>query len=441
MKSVQNQSTLHVLLASVIGTTIEFFDFFAYGTAAVLFFPKLFFPASDPTSALLQSLATFSIAFFARPFGAALFGHFGDKLGRKATLVVSLLTMGSCTVLIGLLPTYASIGAFAPLLLIIARLGQGIALGGEWAGAVLVAAENAPAGRRSLYSAFPQFGSPLGFLLSTAVFYSLTKSLDQDALLSWGWRVPFLLSFFLVGVGLYARLRLSETAEFRKVLDEGSLFAVPLSEILKNYKRDLAVGTLFGALNFVLFYLIAIFLLNWGSSKLGYSSADLLAASMIGVLCEIAAVPISGLLADRIGARSVLILSSAAIGLIGIFLPMLFERGMEGVLALYIGAFTFQGLNYGSVSALLAAPFPAELRYSGTAMAFNLAGIVGGSLVPFVAIQLANNYGLTAIGGYLSCAALLSIAALMIARQRPSRLELALPPSDDQPEARIRTTA
>lgn len=441
MKSAQNHSTVHVLLASVIGTTIEFFDFFAYGTAAVLFFPKLFFPTSDPTSALLQSLATFSIAFFARPFGAALFGHFGDRIGRKATLVVSLLTMGSCTVIVGLLPTYASIGALAPLLLIVARVGQGMALGGEWAGAVLVAAENAPAGRRSLYSAFPQFGSPMGFVLSTAVFYGLTRNLDQDALLSWGWRVPFLLSFFLVGVGLYVRLRLSETAEFKKVLDEGIRFAVPLTEILKNYKRDLVVGTLFGALNFVLFYLIAIFLLSWGGSKLGYSSSDLLAASIIGVLCEIAAVPISGLLADRIGARSVLILSSAAIELTGIFLPILFERGMDGVLVLYIAAFTFQGLNYGSVSALLTAPFPSEVRYSGTAMTFNLAGILGGSLVPFVATQLANSYGLIAIGAYLSCAALISIAALMIAKPRPSRLELALPPCDDQSDARIRSTA
>jgi metabolite-proton symporter len=440
MKSAQNHSVVYVLLASVIGTTIEFFDFFAYGTAAVLFFPKLFFPSSDPTSALLQSLATFSIAFFARPFGAALFGHFGDRIGRKATLVVSLLTMGGCTVLVGLLPTYASVGALAPLLLILARLGQGIALGGEWAGAVLVATENAPAGRRSLYSAFPQFGSPLGFVLSTAVFFGLTKNLDQDALLAWGWRVPFLLSFFLVGVGLYVRLRLSETPEFKKVLDEGRPLAVPLGEVFKRYKRDLAVGTLFGALNFVLFYLIAVFLLSWGSSKLGYSNSDLLAASMIGVLCEIAAVPLSGWLSDRIGARKVLILSSAGIALTGIFLPILFERGMGGVLLLYVGALTFQGFNYGSVSAMLAAPFPAEVRYSGTAMTFNLAGILGGSLVPFVATQLANSYGLIAIGYYLSGAALISIAALMIARPRPSYSDQTLP-SDGNREAPLSSTA
>jgi metabolite-proton symporter len=423
MKNTPNASIAHVLLASVIGTTIEFFDFFAYGTAAVLFFPKLFFPASDPTTALLQSLATFSVAFFARPFGAALFGHFGDRTGRKAMLVVSLLTMGACTVLIGLLPTYASVGALAPLLLTLARLGQGIALGGEWAGAVLVAVENAPAGRRALYSAFPQFGSPLGFVLSTAVFYVLTRNLDQDALLSWGWRVPFLLSFFLVAVGMYVRVRLSETPEFMKILDERRQLAVPLGEILRTYKRDLVVGTLFGALNFVLFYLIAIFLLSWGSTKLGYSSSSLLAVSIIGVLCEIAAVPFSGWLSDRIGARSVLMLSSAGIALCGIFLPSLFERGMDGVLILYVVALTFQGLNYGSVSTLLAAPFPVEVRYSGTAMTFNLAGIVGGSLVPFIATQLANNYGLIAIGSYLSCAALISMAALTIARPLPVALE------------------
>lgn len=420
MKSADQRSGVYILIASAIGTTVEFFDFFAFGTAAVLFFPKLFFPASDQTSALLQSLATFSVAFFARPLGAGLFGHFGDRIGRKATLAVSLLMMGGCTVLVGLLPTYDTIGVLGPLLLIVARLGQGIALGGEWAGAVLVAVENAPAGRRSLYAAFPQFGSPMGFVLSTAVFYVLAKFLDQQTLLSWGWRVPFLLSMLLVAVGLYVRLHIAETPEFEKVLDQGKRLAVPFRQILANHKRDLVIGTLFGSLNFVLFYLIAVFLLSWGSTRLAYPSADLLAASMIGVACEIVAIPISGLLADRIGARSVLMLSSAAIAVVGIFLPSLFEAGMAGVLILYVAALTFQGLNYGSVSALLAAPFPAEVRYSGIAMTFNLAGILGGSLVPFVATQLATSFGLVAIGYYLSCAALVSIAALAVARPRSS---------------------
>ena len=409
-----NPSDARILLASMIGTTIEFFDFFAYGTAAVLCFPQLFFPTHDPASALLQSLATFSIAFFARPFGAAIFGHFGDRIGRKATLVAALMTMGLSTAVIGILPTYASIGVAAPLLLALARVGQGIGLGGEWGGATLLAAENAPPHRRGWYAAFPQFGSPTGFVLSTAVFYLLTTTLSDADFLAWGWRVPFLFSILLVGIGLYVRLKLIETPEFQMILDRQATVSVPIATILKRHKRDLALGTVIGSLNFVLFYLIAVFLLSWGGSKLGYPRQDLLVGVMIGACFEILTIPVSGLLADRFGRRRVLLVSTIAIGLLGLILAPLFESGLAGVLAFYIASLCFQGLNYGSIGAALAAPFPAEVRYTGTAMAFNFAGILGGSLVPYIATWLASAYGLAAVGGYLTCAAIAALAALVL---------------------------
>lgn len=422
-RRVDAPSEARILFASMIGTTIEFFDFFAYGTAAVLCFPKLFFPPGDPASALLQSLATFSIAFFARPFGGAIFGHFGDRIGRKATLVAALITMGLSTAIIGLLPTYGSIGIAAPILLALARVGQGIGLGGEWGGATLFARENAPPQRRGWYGAFPQFGSPTGFVLSTAVFYLLTTMLSDADFLAWGWRVPFLFSFVLVGIGLYVRLKLIETPEFQKILDRRATVSVPIGIIFSRHKRDLALSAVMGSLNFVLFYVISVFLLSWGSTKLGYARQDLLVAVMIGACFEILIIPFSGRLADRFGRHRVLIVSAVAIALLGLVLAPLFESGIEGVLLFYIVSLCFQGLNYGSIGAALAAPFPAEVRYTGTALAFNLAGIIGGSLVPYIASWLAGDYGLQAVGWYLSGAAMAALAAQLLMgnvdRRRP----------------------
>lgn len=411
-------SDARILFASMVGTTIEFFDFFAYGTAAVLCFPKLFFPAGDDASALLQSLATFSIAFFARPFGGAIFGHFGDRIGRKATLVASLMTMGISTAAIGFLPSYASIGVAAPLLLVLARIGQGIGVGGEWGGATLLATENSPARRRGWYAAFPQFGSPTGFVLSTAVFYILTTTLSDADFIAWGWRIPFLLSILLVGFGLYVRLKLFETPEFQRVLDRRATLSVPIATLLLRHKKSLAVGVVIGALNFVLFYLISVFLLSWGSGKLNYPRQTLLVAVMIGACFEIMIIPLSGRLADRFGRRRVLLVSAIGIALCGLALAPLFESGLAGVLILYVASLSFQGLNYGSIGAALAGLFPAEVRYTGTATAFNLAGIVGGSLVPYIATRLASDYGLAAVGWYLSGAALASLATLMLMKAR-----------------------
>src|SRR5437660_7723182 len=259
-----------VLFASLIGTTIEFFDFYIYATAAVLVFPRLFFPASDPASATLASLATFAIAFLARPIGSALFGHFGDRVGRKVTLVAALLTMGVSTVTIGVLPTYASIGLAAPLMLAICRFGQGLGLGGEWGGAVLLAIENAPPGRRAWYGMFPQLGAPVGFLFSGGVFLVLSAWLTDDQFFAFGWRLPFLASAALVLVGLYVRLAITETPVFRDAASRRERVKLPMLTVVRHYPRPLLLGILIALATFVLFYLITVFALAWGTTALGY---------------------------------------------------------------------------------------------------------------------------------------------------------------------------
>src|SRR5580700_4913128 len=259
-----------VLFASMIGTTIEFFDFYIYATAAVLVFPRLFFAAGDPALATLQSLATFALAFFARPVGSALFGHFGDRIGRKATLVAALLTMGLSTILIGLLPTYASIGVAAPVLLALCRLGQGLGLGGEWGGAVLLATENAPPGKRAWYGMFPQLGAPVGFLCSSAIFLLLTARMNDAEFFAYGWRIPFLASAALVFVGLYVRLRVTETPEFRRAIENNERVRVPMLTLLTRHARVVLLGTFAAVATFVLFYLMTVFTLSWATSALGY---------------------------------------------------------------------------------------------------------------------------------------------------------------------------
>src|ERR1700676_770145 len=256
-------SPQRVLFASLIGTTIEFFDFYIYATAAVLVFPKLFFPSSNATVGTLQSFATFALAFFARPVGSAIFGHFGDRIGRKATLVAALLTMGLSTVLIGLLPTYAQIGILAPLLLALARLGQGLGLGGEWGGAVLLATENAPPGKRAWYGMFPQLGAPLGFLVSGGVFLALSRWLTDEQFFAFGWRIPFLASAALVLVGLYVRLTITETPVFRNALQRREPVKVPIMVVFRDHPRVLLLGTLMSLATFVIFYLMTVFALSW----------------------------------------------------------------------------------------------------------------------------------------------------------------------------------
>ncbi len=403
-------------MASLVGTTIEFFDFYIFATAAVLVFPHLFFPASDPTSAVLQSFATFSIAFFARPLGAAVFGHFGDRIGRKATLVAALMTMGLSTVLIGFLPGYEQIGVLAPLLLALCRFGQGLGLGGEWGGAVLLATENAPPHKRSWYAMFPQLGAPLGFVLSAGSFLLLTETLSNAQFLAWGWRLPFVASLLLVLLGLYVRLRITETPEFQKVVKARERVAVPLVVLVRSYKRALLLGTMVALTTFVLFYLMTVFTLSWATSRLGYSREQYLIVQLIGVAFFAATIPLSAWLADRYGRRGVLIAATIGTGVFGLLFQPLLEGGLAGALAFNIVGLALMGFNYGPIGAALASPFPATVRYTGASMTFNLAGIFGASLAPYIATWLALRFSLAWVGYYLLAAAILTLVAMLVSR-------------------------
>ena len=401
-----------VLFASLIGTTIEFFDFYIYATAAVLVFPRLFFPASDPASATLQSLATFAIAFLARPIGSALFGHFGDRIGRKTTLVAALLTMGVSTVGIGLLPTYASIGVAAPALLALCRFGQGIGLGGEWGGAVLLAVENAPPHQRAWYGMFPQLGAPIGFFFSGGVFLALSTWLSNDQFLAFGWRIPFLASSALVLVGLYVRLTITETPVFQAAAARRQEpVRVPLALVLGRYGWTVVVGVMASLATFVLFYLMTVFALSWGTAALGYSRNEFLVYQLIGVVFFGLTIPVSARLAER-GRRMTLIIVSLLILAFGLIMGPLLESGWAGALSTMIVGLTLMGLTYGPLGTLLSELFPTEVRYTGSSMTFNLAGIFGASLAPSVATWLATHYGLSYVGYYLSAAAALTVIGL-----------------------------
>jgi metabolite-proton symporter len=407
-----------VLFASLIGTTIEFFDFYIYATAAVLVFPHLFFPAADPTSATLQSFATFALAFFARPIGSAVFGHFGDRIGRKATLVAALLTMGISTIAVGLLPTYSSIGILAPALLAFFRLGQGLGLGGEWGGAVLLATENAPPGKKALYGMFPQLGAPIGFLASSGTFLLLTSCLNDTQLLQWGWRVPFLASALLVFVGLWVRLRLTETPAFQRAIDNNERVKVPIASVVGKYPGTLVLATLASTTAFVLFYLMTVFSLSWATTALKIPRSQYLIFQMIGVLFFAALIPVSAVLADSRSRRGTLIWSTIASVIFGLVFAPLFSAGTIGALVFLCVGFAVIGLVYGPLGTFLAELFPTSVRYTGASITFNLAGILGASLAPYLATYLASHYGLMYVGYYLAGVSLVTLVALLMIKEK-----------------------
>ncbi len=405
-----------VLFASLIGTTIEFFDFYIYATAAVLVFPRLFFPPSDPASAVLASLATFGIAFLARPIGSALFGHFGDRIGRKATLVAALLTMGVSTVIIGVLPTYETIGVAAPALLALCRFGQGLGLGGEWGGAVLLAVENAPPGRRAWYGMFPQLGAPIGFLFSGSAFLALSEWLTNDQFLAFGWRIPFLASAALVVVGLYVRLTITETPVFQQATMREERAKVPMLDVIREHPRTLVLGTLASIETFVLFYLMTVFALSWGTSVLGYDRNTFLVVQLIGIVFFALAIPVSAVIAER-GRRLTLIWVTVAIGAFGLVMAPLLSSGLVGAgIAMVIGL-SLMGLTYGPLGTTLSELFPTRVRYTGSSLTFNMAGIFGASLAPYIATWLAQNHGLQFVGYYVMAAALLTLVGLLSIRE------------------------
>ena len=405
-----------VLFASMVGTTVEFFDFYIYATAAVLVFPKLFFPATDPATSMLASLATFGIAFLARPIGGALFGHFGDRIGRKKTLVLALSTMGLSTFAIGILPAYRVIGFAAPLLLAICRFGQGIGLGGEWGGAVLLAVENAPPRKRAFYGMFPQLGAPLGFLLSGGTFLLLSRWLSDKQFFAFGWRLPFLASAVLVLLGLYVRLTITETPVFQASLQRAERVGVPMFTVFRRYTRALIAGILVCLATFVLFYLMTVFALSWGTTALHYDRATFLLIQLFGILFFAATIPISALLAER-GRRPVMFGVTALIAVFGIVLAPMFSAGTTGAIAMTALGLALMGFTYGPLGTVVSELFPTAVRYTGSSLAFSMAGILGASLAPYIATWLATRYGLPYVGYYLTASALLTIIGLLMIRE------------------------
>ena len=406
-------NTKQVLTASLVGTAIEFYDFYIYATAASLVFGPLFFPTSSSSVQLLSAYATFGIAFVARPVGSIAFGHFGDRIGRKSTLVASLLLMGGSTFLIAFLPTYAMIGWIAPLLLCLLRFGQGFGLGGEWGGAALLAVENAPPGWRARFGMFPQLGAPLGFILANGLFLLLGLSLTPEQFLNWGWRLPFLASAALVIVGLWIRLRLTETPAFAAELAKGHPPAVPLFEVIKDHPRALICGTFAAVACFAIFYLTTAFALGYGTNTLKIPRDTFLGLQLGAILFLAAGIIISGYWADAANARRVLMAGCLATMPVALMLSSMMQSGSLPLIFAFLAAGLFvMGLVYGPLGGFLPSLFPARVRYTGASIAFNVGGIFGGALTPLAAQALAERGGLMWVGLYLAGAALISFVAL-----------------------------
>jgi MFS family permease len=414
---VAKASNRRVLGASLVGTAVEFYDFYIYATAAALVFPALFFPKSSDSAQLLQSYATFAVAFFARPVGAAVFGHFGDRIGRKSTLVASLMMMGVSTFLIAFLPTYAQAGWIAPLLLCILRFGQGLGLGGEWGGAALLAVENAPPGWKARFGMFPQLGAPVGFIAANGLFLILGLVLSQDEFLAWGWRIPFLASALLVIIGLWVRLKLTETPAFKAVLEKERPPMVPLGELFRHHWRETLGGTFGVVACFCIYYIATAFALGYGTTTLGIPRETFLQVQLVAILFMAGGIVWAGYWADASTPRIVLAFGCALSVAAGFLLaPM-----MGGGDLLLIGGFLsllllLMGFVYGPLGAWLPGLFPARVRYTGASVAFNMGGVIGGGFTPIVAASLAAQ-GLDLVGIYLSAAAALSFIALILLRK------------------------
>ncbi|MEA3173321.1 MAG: hypothetical protein QOF42_732 [Gammaproteobacteria bacterium] len=412
--SSQLVSTPRILAASLAGTAIEFYDFFIYGTAASLVFGKLFFAAAPPATQLMAAYASFSVAFLARPIGALAFGHFGDRVGRKSTLIASLLLMGLSTMAIGLLPTYAQVGWPAPVLLCLLRFGQGLGLGGEWGGAALLAMENAPANFRGRYGMFPQLGAPVGFFAANGFFLLLGLVLSPAQFFAWGWRIPFLASAVLVGLGLWVRMRLTETPVFAAALAEAPPPRVPAVTLLRDFPRETLAETFAVVAAFAIFYLTTTFTLGYATTTLAYDRREFLAVLLIAMPFLAAGILCSGIWSDRQNPRRVLIAGCGIAVPLGLLLAPALASGSLAVIWLFLSAALFvMGLVYGPLGAWMPSLFPARVRYTGVSLAFTVGGILGGGIAPIVAQTLAIHGGLPWVGWYLSAAALLSLMALL----------------------------
>ena len=431
LKSMARDSVKTVIAASMVGTAIEFYDFYAYGTAAANYFPKVFFgDTTNPTVALLASLLTFAIAFIARPLGSLVFGHFGDRMGRKTTLVVSLLTMGIATFLIGCLPTYNQWGVAAVAVLCLCRFVQGIGLGGEWSGAALVATENAPEDKRALYGSFPELGAPIGFFLSNGTYFLLETFNDNDAMLAWGWRVPFLLSSILVIVGLVVRVQMEETPIFRMAQEQKKVVKSPLTEVFKKSWKEVIQATFLVAVTYTLFYTLATWSLAWGTKtveqgggNLGFTNQEYLLMLMIAVCVFAAFIVISCVNADKCGRKRVINISSCCLIAFALLFPFLLDPAVVGqrnfatnLLFLCIG-FALMGTAFGPIGAFLPELFDANVRYSGSGIGYNLAAIVGAAFVPTIATWLSHHWGVHSVGLYLGVMALCCLIAVLSCKE------------------------
>ena len=430
-QAMVRDSVKTVIAASMVGTAIEFYDFYAYGTAAANYFPKVFFgDTTNPTVALLASLLTFAIAFIARPLGSLVFGHFGDRMGRKTTLVVSLLTMGIATFLIGCLPTYNQWGVAAVAVLCLCRFVQGIGLGGEWSGAALVATENAPEDKRALYGSFPELGAPIGFFLSNGTYFLLETFNDNDAMLAWGWRVPFLLSSILVIVGLVVRVQMEETPIFRMAQEQKKVVKSPLTEVFKKSWKEVIQATFLVAVTYTLFYTLATWSLAWGTKtveqgggNLGFTNQEYLLMLMIAVCVFAAFIVISCVNADKFGRKRVIIISSCCLIAFALLFPFLLDPAVVGqrnfatnLLFLCIG-FALMGTAFGPIGAFLPELFDANVRYSGPGIGYNLAAIVGAAFVPTIATWLSHHWGVHSVGLYLGVMALCCLIAVLSCKE------------------------
>lgn len=412
-KPVERDSVGEIISASMVGTAIEFYDNYCYSIAAATYFSAVFFPKSNPVVGTLQSLLTFAISFLARPFGSLIFGHFGDKLGRKQTLVVALLVMGTSTFVVGLLPGYEKIGIWSVVLLCLCRMCQGLGLAGEWSGAALVATENAPAHRRALYGAFPNLGAPIGFLLSYGLNLILTSVFSQQQMQDWGWRLPFLLSAVLVIVGLYVRTHMRETPVYRKASQEQRTAHHPLLE-LRHYWKNVLLGTCAMGITYTLFYILGTWSLSYGVKNLGFTQHEYLFMQVFSVLFFAGFIILSCLRADAVGRKRALMAVTAATLVFSFVAPGLLsgQRNFVGALLFLCVGFMLMGSLFGPCGAYLPEMFPMKVRYSGAGFSYNLAAILGGAFAPTIATWLVGNYGIWSLGWYLAAMSALALVAL-----------------------------
>ena len=429
MSSQLRNDPFKVALASMVGTAIEFFDYYIYAAAAVLVFNTQFFHSGDPLSDDLLSLSTLALAFFARPIGSALFGHFGDKIGRKKTLVASLVLMGGSTVVIGLLPTYSQIGIWAPILLCICRVGQGIGLGGEWGGAALVATENAPEGKRAWYGTFPQLGAPIGLFVANATFFLVSYFWGQQALVEWAWRIPFVSSLALVLVGLYVRLTLHESHVFIEAEEKGKKLKAPVSVVFTKHFKPMVIGTFIMVATYSLFYIMTAFAQAYSRtlstlSEAGYPMGLGIPANTFTGLLLISAIvfaifiSISGLYADKIGRRKWLIWTTVSILIFALCMPLFLGNGTPtSVFAFLVIGMALMGMTFGPMAALLPELFPTEVRYSGASLAYNIASIIGATIAAMISLKINALYGLMGVGIYLAINAFLTLLALLASKE------------------------